>query len=549
MQFDYKYGGNTQINSNAKAVGMSFAPDTLRPPTFFVGKLHKKIAFREAISALHEVVVSDLRFKPKDKTAYKAWAAEQEQIWLAEYMATFQIEQVKQRIAELKTNLTEVQKEKSKLLAPFYTAKKQYFDYLYEKDRDSWFVLDPVITVHPDEVFFECFSQDESTYGKLSSNYNVFKQIDTFACGTTNIDYSSALYGEFQKIRDYKETNFAIDPTGFEVQTTQEDTYKEKKIDLPDSWVRGFLQVSSAMTLPATSFDLHPLDIFSICQLLRRFKEKVSPRSLKFVLTPDQPIKVIFEPWNKTLVFYRSIYKGDKAQEIRLWGRRRLLILERLIPIAKNFKVSLMGSGLPSFFMADLGDMTFTLGLSGWTANDWSRAGNFDLMAPRADVDNLTKTKVFDALKQNWFEKPDSLAQRLNLDTKTVFSALAAYTQAGRTVYDLHLGVYRVRELSREALDMDKLRFSSPQEEKAISICTQGKITLKAGQEGGLLNLKGTIKDGNHTLHTTLRIDQDDSIIEATCECNFYKMNKLRKGLCEHSLATRMFWNSKNAKN
>jgi len=41
---------------------------------------------------------------------------------------------------------------------------------------------------------------------------------------------------------------------------------------------------------------------------------------------------------------------------------------------------------MPSFYLADLGDMTFTLGLSGWTTNDWSSAGNFDLLAPRAAV-------------------------------------------------------------------------------------------------------------------------------------------------------------------
>lgn len=542
MEFNYKYGGTSNVNSNARAVDMSFAPDTLRQPTFFVGKLHKKIAFREAISALHDVVVSDLRFKPKDKTAYKAWVAEQEQIWLAEYMSSFQIESVKQKITEIRNELSTVYKEKETLLAPFNKAKKKYFDFLYEKDKDAWFVLDPVITVHPDEVFFECFSQDESTYGKLSSSYNVFKEINTFECGTTNIDYSSALYNEFQKVRDYKETDFKIDPSGFEVQTGNDDTYKEVKIDLPDSWVRGFLQVSSAMTLPATTFYLHPLDIFSICQLLRRFKEKVSPRSLKFILEPDKPIRVIFEPWNKELIFRRSIFKGEKAQEIRLWGRRRLLILERLIPIAKNFKVVLLGSGLPSFFIADLGDMSYTLGLSGWTANDWSRAGNFDLMAPRADIDHFTKNTVFNALKENWYEKPEDLARRLNMDSKTVFSALSAYTQAGRAIYDLNLGVYRVRELAREPLPMDKLRFSSPQEEEANKLINQDKISIKGEQEGKILRLKGTIKDTNKTYHTTLTIDADERMIEASCECNFYNMNKLRKGPCEHILATRMGW-------
>jgi hypothetical protein len=82
------------------------------------------------------------------------------------------------------------------------------------------------------------------------------------------------LYDEFQKIRSYKTTKFEIDPSGFEVQTSNEEDFKEVKIDLPDSWVRGFLQVSSAMSLPATRFDLHPMDIHNICFVLRRHKEK-----------------------------------------------------------------------------------------------------------------------------------------------------------------------------------------------------------------------------------------------------------------------------------
>jgi hypothetical protein len=54
------------------------------------------------------------------------------------------------------------------------------------------------------------------------------------------------------------------------------------------------------------------------------------------------------------------------------------------------------------FFIAEMGDMNFTLGLSGWTANDWSRVGNFDLMAPRAAVDTFTAEKVFGVLKSHF---------------------------------------------------------------------------------------------------------------------------------------------------
>ncbi|WP_028664097.1 SWIM zinc finger family protein [Runella zeae] len=540
MLFNYKYGGSSSIVSNTSSVGVSFAPDTLREPTYFVGKLNKKIAFREAISALHDVVVSDMRFKPKDKTAYKEWVAQQEGIFLAEFLETYDVEAVKARIEAIRQELRGLSQERDRILSPFYRAQRRYFDYLYQRDRDTWLVLDPVITVHPDEVFFECFSQDESTYGKLESSYNVFKEINEFQCGTTNIDYSSGLYNEFQKIRDYKETDFKIDPTGFAVKTTNETEFKEVKIDVPDSWVRGFLQVSSAMTLPTTSFELHPMDVYNICLLLRRFKEKTGPRSIKFILKPGEPIVLLFEPFNKEIVCNRSIFKGSTPQTIRVWGRRRLLILERLIAITKRFTVHLLGSGLPSFFIADLGDMTFTLGLSGWSANDWSRVGNFDLMAPRAEVDGFLSQTIYNALRENWYEKPDSLAKRLNIDTKTVLGALGTFTQAGKTIFDLNLGVYRIRELSRDPLPIHKLRFDNPREEAARLLIKNNNIHINAQSSSDGLSMSATIKSGGRTFKPSLFIDNDERLVQARCDCDFYISNKLYKGPCEHVLATRI---------
>jgi len=548
MLFNYKYSGTTSISNDANETAMSFAPDALRDPTFFVGKLNKKIAFREAISALHDVVVSDLRYKPKDRTEYKAWAEEQEKLWLGEYMAGFQIDQVKNRIEEIRNDLKEIYQEKNRVLGPFNKAKLRYFDYLYQNDRDAWFVLDPVITVHPDELFFECFSQDESSYGKLSCNYNVFTEINEFKCGTTNIDYSAELYGEFQKIRGYKDTSFKIDPSGFEATTTNEEVYKEVKIDLPDSWVRGFLQVSAAMTLPATTFELHPMDIFSLCQYLRRFKETTGPRALRFILEPGKPVRLVIEPWYETLTFHRSIYTGAEEKTIRIWGRRRLMILERLIPIAKSFKVVLLGSGLPSFFMADLGDMTFTLGLSGWTTNDWSKAGNFDLMAPRGHVDLLTKQKVFSSLKETWFASADDIAKKSGLSSAVVSSALTAYTQAGRVIYDLKQGVYRVRELSQDPLDFSALRFGSEQEKIANELIVQHLVKIATKIENDVLEIKGKVRAKNETFSTRALIDKDQRLIDGSCECAFYQSNKLKKGPCEHILATRMMLQNNTVK-
>ncbi len=543
MRFNYKFAGSSAVSDSSVGTQMQFAPDTLRQPTYFLGKLSRKIPFREAISALNAVVVSDLRFMPKDKTAYREWLQTQEELMLGEHIASLvgNREALEAKIKQLRVDISRIRDEEGKLMRTYWQAVSEYRQYLWKNDPDTSWVLDPVITVHPDALFFECFSKDESTYGKLSCSYDVFKQVDTFRCGTTNVDYSTKLYNEFQKIRDYKETELKVDPSGFEVQTAEDEAWKEVKIDLPDTWVRGFLQVSSAMTMPAARFDLHPMDVYNICHTLRRHRETESPRSMRWQLKPGEPIRLVFEPWNLTLTCPRSRYEGAEAQEIRLWGRRRLLMLERLIPIAQRFTVTLLGTGMPSFFEAHLGDMTFTLGLSGWTASDWSRAGNFDLLAPRAEVDTQTKQTVFDALRDTWFASTAALSRRLDLNRDTIAGALGAYVQAGRVVYDLTNQVWRVRELSRDPIAPEAIRFSNARESSAAQFVAEGQVSDRQIQPAGNGKIiTATVRDKTRTHRPELHIDADERLFKAICDCSFHQTNQLRQGPCEHILAARM---------
>lgn len=543
MEFAYRYFGATSATSDATSTSLDFAPDTSREPTFFVGEVARHLPFREAISALHHVVVSDLRFKPKDRTAYFEWLKAHEQQLLAEALA--QRSELKSRIEALRRELTELDRHSRALMGPFYKARQAFFDFLYKENRDAWFVLDPVITVHPDEIFFECFSLDESSYGRLSCDHDVFARIGEMSYGTTNIDYSYALYDEFQKIRSYRATRLAIDPTGFETATAGEESYREEKIDLPESWMRGFLQVSSAMTLPAHVVDLHPMDMHAILARLAARRETHGPRSLRFLLEPGEPVRVLIEPWNDSLVFRRSIYAGKSGAEVRLWGRRRLAILGRALPLARSVRLHLLGTGLPSFAVVDFGGLRFTLGLSGWTANDWSRAGQFDLLAPRHPVDEATAARVLDALRTRHCATASDIAAALALGEPIVQAALAAYAQAGRVMYDLDKGVFRLRELTREPLPAGALRFASPQEEKADRFVAAQLVTLTAvAERDGRRVVTGQVLDDARTYAPMIALDGDDRLVEARCDCGFYGHNKLMRGPCEHMLALRRLYHA-----
>lgn len=538
MIFEYQYRGFSQARTTPRTTALTFVPDGGRPPMGFHGLLRDKLPFREAICALHEVVTGDLRWQPKERGDYREWAAAQEEVWLAEFIAA--AADHKGRLAAARQELEDLRVRKGEIMRPFYEARQRYFDYLRKWNPAMWFIFDPVITVHPDQVFFECFSRDESSYGRLSCAHEVFDRVGDYRCGTTNIDYSAPLYDEFRKIRDYRETALTIDPTGFEIQSGPDPAHREVKIDVPDSWVRGFLQVSSALTIDGVEVELDPMDFHAICFHLKRRKEKRGPRSLRFRLHPGEPPVIVFDPWGDEVVCRRSFHHAAEKTEIRLWGRRRLLVLEKMIPLARRVKVRLLGYGMPSFWQVEMGAMTFTLGLSGWTANDWSREGQFDLLAPRSAVTTEAVARVLAALNRKWFATGTALAAELDLPQAEVLGALVAGTQAGLVVKDPGGDLWRARALSREPLPLETLRFSNEREARARQLLRRGPIEVAVEPHARGRRLSGGVTDGGTRYLAEAFIDEDERLFSAGCNCNFFQQNRLRRGPCEHILALRM---------
>ncbi|REN14545.1 SWIM zinc finger family protein, partial [Mycobacterium tuberculosis] len=96
---------------------LQFAPDTLRAPVHFVADINRHLPFREGMSALHDVVVGDLRFKPRDKSAYLEWLAGQENELLAQFMA--RSDQLKAQMVPISNELAELRKSKRAVMQPF----------------------------------------------------------------------------------------------------------------------------------------------------------------------------------------------------------------------------------------------------------------------------------------------------------------------------------------------------------------------------------------------------------------------------------------------
>ena len=450
MIASYRYNGRSGIVNGLDRTHVALATNTLREATFFRGTLGRPVAFREALATLYDVVVSDFKYRQRDRVEFQAWLEAQDRAFLAGLGAKSQA--IRDRTQALEARLGELDRARGERLKPFHKARMAYIDYVYTNEYEQYLVLDPVITVHPDEVAFEAFSKDESTYARLAAHYELFDKIDEFQCGTTNIDFSIRLHGELERMRSYRRTRFDIDPSGFTVATEGGAGHVEKKIDLPESWVNGFLQVHSAMSLGLTRFRMAPVDLYNIVRFLRRHRAKTSPRALRYELEPGRRVRAVLEPWEYAIELSPvATYEGPKPMTVRTWGRDRLRTLARMIPACRTIDVYLAGFGLPSIYVLDLGPLRFILGLSGWTDNDWAAGtAKFDLLTRRLAVAPIELTRAYEAIRSLRRGSDAEVAQAAGLGVEKARSALSFLCQVGRAMFDLAGGVYRHRDLFLE---------------------------------------------------------------------------------------------------
>lgn len=543
MNVRLAYHGHSGLADDGTRQTLALAPNLAREPVAFDAPLRQPLRFREAMSALHDVVISDLRFKKKDRSAYIEWKKrQQQQEWQERNRAE---DAARQRVAAMAKVAVPKELERSFEAARtrYWDARRKYSSYLQQHDQELWRKLmpcDPVITVADDVCFFECFSGDESSYGCLTVERDGgFGTPEKLQFGTTNVDYSWDLYHHFQSLRSYRDTRFRVDPEGFEVATAASDDIREEKIDLPQGWLRGFMQIQVAMALPATKLTLSREAVYSVLAWHKRHRAWVSPRAMRFELVPGLPPRIVLEPWERIIDCFGARYDGPPVAPIRVWGVRRLMVLARMLPLADSFDVYLLGTGLPHFWVARMGEMRLTLGLSGWTTNDWTRASALDMIAPPAVATSEQVRWVANVLRERRAATLEQIALSVGMDVQLVGAALRHLAYSGQVIHDLVAGVYRWRQIMPQAVGEAEIGPEHEEMRGLRKITAERRVMVKSRQavEGLGLAMEGQIEGKD----VEVLIDAEGRIKRGKCECSHYRRYGLRNGPCRHMMALRYF--------
>jgi hypothetical protein len=416
-------------------------------------------------------------------------------------------------------------------------------------------LLDPLVTVHPDRIFFEAFSADQSAYGLVIFPRDLFATESEVQHGSTNIDFTVWLWDALAEMRSSRQTWLRIESEGLEVRTSGAGGRYQHKVEVPEEWVRGLLQLQEAMALPGTRLSVRPVDLLATVRFLQFNKAKLSPRALRYEFEPGQEARIVLEPWEETFVLKGTEHNYTEKRVIRTWGRRRLRLLDALLPWAERVDIYLKGRALPSFYAVKLPSATFLLGLSGWAENRWTGSGGFALLSSSERLDHSLEGPALALLRQRVTMRVSDLARELKVSQETASQVLGHLCRRGQVLYDIEERLYRHRELFAQPPAESVLFPIDPRREQARMLLEQGPTRVISCQPRETRKLRTlATPDGKVRREIVYRewqvvgqvvdqhqveivVNDEGRILFGKCGCSFFRDNMLNQGPCAHMVA------------
>ncbi|MGW0883311.1 SWIM zinc finger family protein [Streptomyces sp. NPDC002671] len=371
--------------------------------------------------------------------------------------------------------------------------------------------LDPVVTGNGDRLRFESFSGCGGVYARLDV---LTPGLDggEVGHGTTNVDVNNPLREALSRIGGDDPLHLRVGPEELAV-TTLDGPVVEKKVPLPDRWLRGFAEAQ----VIAAGFELRAeLPADGAVRFLRGL-----PRAGTGRRAPAGPRWVV--PVGRGLRPTTRAVPGA----VCLPGPERLVALQRVLRHATALRVygpTVSGTAATAAaWEVVLPGMRLTLTLSPDTSRGFSGEGGvLDALA----TDEAAGDAELVAVLLAWEPRVDvaDLAAASGLTPERVRAALVRLGTSGRVGYDTAEAAYFHRELPYDA---ERVERHNPRLRSARELVAAGAVAM----DGTLATV--TAEDGH--VH---RVRDEAGAL--TCSCLWWAKYRGGRGPCKHALAVRM---------
>jgi hypothetical protein len=359
---------------------------------------------------------------------------------------------------------------------------------------------DPVVTSNGDRLRFESFSACCGVYARFDALPGSLdgQVVDT---GTTNVDFNPPMREALARVGSLEPLHLQVGEDV--VVRTLDAEVVEKKVPLPDRWLKGFAEVQLASATVAPVFEVSAAEA-------RRFVRGLGSsgsRKPVWVVAAGQGLRVTTRP---------------TSDGVSLSGLDRLKPLEPLLRFARSLRGYAgphYAQGSTGLWELELDDARLVLALSPESSRGFSGEGG--VLWDLADDESADDADLVSALLA--FEPRIDVA-RLAADTglpeTRVVRALGRLGAAGRVGFDAAEGSYFHRELPYDA---GRLTAMHPRLRDATALAEGGAVRL----EGESAYVRSG--DAEHVVRQTPEGDR--------CTCPWFAKHQGTRGPCKHVLA------------
>jgi hypothetical protein len=359
---------------------------------------------------------------------------------------------------------------------------------------------DPVVTSNGDRLRFESFSACCGVYARFDALPGSLdgQVVDT---GTTNVDFNPPMREALARIGSLEPLHLQV---GEDVVVRTLDTeVVEKKVPLPERWLKGFAEVQLASATVAPVFEVSAAEA-------RRFVRGLGSSGSR------KPVWVV--PAGRGL----RVTTRPTSDGVSISGLDRLKPLEPLLRFARSLR-GYAGphdaQGSTGLWELELDDARLVLALSPESSRGFSGEGG--VLWDLADDESADDADLVSALLA--FEPRIDvarLAADAGLPEDRVVRALGRLGAAGRVGFDAAEGSYFHRELPYDA---GRLTAMHPRLRDATALAEGGAVRL----EGESAYVRSG--DAEHVVRQTPEGDR--------CTCPWFAKHQGTRGPCKHVLA------------
>ncbi len=189
-----------------------------------------------------------------------------------------------------------------------------------------------------------------------------------------------------------------------------------------------------------------------------------------------------------------------------------------------------------------MGDMRLTLGLSGWTTNDWTGASALTQLMPPVEVNEVKLTAIAAAFRSNAVQTFEQIVSSVALPQPEVAAGLNRLALFGQVIRDLPQGVFRWRQVMPAPLTDAQIGRDDIETTEGRILLSRARFEVSRDEDSpnGARLIHCVIHDrlmSNREVEMVL--DADGRIVRAQCKCSHHFTSGLRRGPCRHLQAVR----------